>query len=576
MKLVNISLSVLLLSSCIQEIGSDAKFISRPHRGGPETAYRQLYTTDIYRPTWQIAYGYASCTASELAKKRQQQRELLDAVEQAIKLWLKPVFDLYRDYPQTPLVENFNFIERRAVPEVPAYFEHHHSLQADDRVYQMQVVFYCEQDFSYAAIGKQEFHLFEAPYRPIPEEIAETGYDVLALAHEVGHLFGIVHTYIPSELQAIGDHRHSSGSLRQVVGTHPASVMSLFYLLGTDGKLKLTRDDYLVVQWTHDYYHSGKHRYYPKADLVKDPKDCRFPDLKYEEVVDENGKLLTRGCVPKYPLHFELKQGHLRVAQRIVAEDPNMNLNLQHPDSGMTAMHYAVLLDGIDLVSSLLLKRAKVDLITHNDRSTVLHYAALLGRQRIAELLLTHPDIEVNTKDSRGNSPLHLAALTGQVGIVNTLIKLPNIEINLINNDNNSPLHLAASTGKNEVVVALLSGAMEVMTALDNRGTTKVRINLRGENNFTALHYAARNGYTEVVRSLTAQPTMQVNAIDLDGRTALIHAVINEHVDVVRELLARDDLNISTRDLSGASALGIAEQRNTQKSRQIVELLEGN
>ena len=565
----------MLLSACVQEMGSEAKFIAGPHRGGPAESYRRLYTVDIYRPTWQIAYGYASCTANELAEKKRQQRELLDAVRRVARLWLQPVYDLYLDYPQTPLVKKFNFVERQAVEENPAYFEHHHSLQTDGQPYQMQVIFYCEKDFSYAAIGRQEFHLFEAPYRSIPEKIADTGYDVLALAHEMGHLFGIAHTYIRTELQTIGDYRRSSGGLRQTFGTNPASVMSLFYLMGSNDKLKLTRDDYLAVQWTHDYHHDGTHRYYPKTNLVKDPKDCRFPDLKYEEVLDDNGERSSHGCVPKYPLHFELKQGHLQIAQRIVAEDPNLNLDLQHPDTGMTAMHYAVLLNGVGLVSSLLLKGAKVDLVTSDDQSTVLHYSALFGRQRITELFLTHPEIKVNAKNSKGNSPLHLATMIGDVDIVNALIKLPNIEINSVNNDGNSPLHLAASLGKNEVVVALLNGATEVITTLDAQRTAKLRINLRSEDNSTALHYAARNGHLEVARSLIAQPTMQVNAIDIHKRTALIYAVINEHVDVVRELLTRDDLDISVYDRSGASALGIASHRNTQKSKQIVELLEG-
>ena len=361
-----------------------------------------------------------------------------------------------------------------------------------------------------------------------------------------------------------------------MVGSHSASVMSLFYLQGNDGKLRLTRDDYSAVQWTHDYYHDGKHRYYPKADLVKDPKDCRFEDYKYEEVVDNNGEIQIRGCVPKYPLHFELKQGHLRIARRIIAEDPELDIDLQHPDSGMTAMHYAVLLNGVDLVSSLLLKGANVNLVTNSDRSTVLHYAALFGRQRIAELLLTHPYVEINAKNTRGNTPLHAAALVGHADIVSSLVRSPGIQVNLTNDDGNSPLHLAASTGKHEAVVALLSGATEVITTLDDRTTAKVRINLRGKDNYTALHYAANNGHTEVIASLVDQPTLQVNSIDKDGNTALIHAVINEHVDVVRELLTRDDLEVSLRNRAGDSALRIANRANTKKSNEIVELLEGN
>lgn len=577
-QVVNLSILLLFpsLVSCVQEQGSEAKFISRPQRGGPELVYQQLYTSDIYLPTWQIAYGYASCTASELAKKKRQQQELLDAVEYIIRLWLKPVFDLYRDYPQTPLVEKFNFVERQAVPEVPASFEHHHSLRVSNRNrYQMQIIFYCEEEHSYAAIGKQEAHLFGAPYSPIPEEVADTGYDMLAIAHEIGHLFGLVHTYIDTKMRALGNDSIAK-NLRRVTGSNPASVMSLFYLTGDNGKLKLTRDDYLAVQWTHDYYHSGKHRYYPKASLVKDTKDCRFADYKYEELHADNGELLTRGCVPKYPLHFELKQGHLRVAQRMINESPNLDLNLQLPDSGMTAMHYAVILGSVELVSSMLIRKAEVNLITNNDRSTALHYAALFGRQQIAELLLTHPDIKVNAQDSMGSTPLHHAAVNGNVGIVTALIDSPNIKVNLTNNKGNSPLHLAASVGNNEVVVALLSGVTSVVTMLDDRTTAKVRINLRGEDNFSALHYAARNGHAEVVRSLVAQPTLQVNGIDINRKTPLIHAVFNDHVDVVRELLTRDDLDISTFDRSGANALGIASSRDTPESKKIVELLEGN
>ena len=135
-------------------------------------------------------------------------------------------------------------------------------------------------------------------------------------------------------------------------------------------------------------------------------KDCFFPDYEFEE--------FPVGCRPKFPLIFELKYGSTInnakewYALRIIGEDQNLDVNAQDAD-GMTALHYAVMLE-LDKVVKELLAQKNIKPFLHNQHG---HSALQIAREnkldRIITLLLRHPlTLPVNPKGKLATSWGHL------------------------------------------------------------------------------------------------------------------------------------------------------------------------
>lgn len=63
-----------------------------------------------------------------------------------------------------------------------------------------------------------------------------------------------------------------------------------------------------------------------------------------------------------------------------------------------------------------------------------MHFAAEKGIPEIIDLLLDHPNIQVNIQDEEGKTPLHQASLCGMVESVEKLMSYPFTDLNMKNN----------------------------------------------------------------------------------------------------------------------------------------------
>ena len=88
-----------------------------------------------------------------------------------------------------------------------------------------------------------------------------------------------------------------------------------------------------------------------------------FSDYVFEED--------PRGCVPKYPLIFEIKHGLPKYVLQLLDEDPQIDVNAQD-ENGRTALHY---------------------------------YAAMYEKEEVVKVLLAHKDIKPALKDKQGDTP---------------------------------------------------------------------------------------------------------------------------------------------------------------------------
>ena len=59
------------------------------------------------------------------------------------------------------------------------------------------------------------------------------------------------------------------------------------------------------------------------------------------------------GCVPKYPLIFQLKHGLEQIATLIIKDDEGLDVNAQDKD-GLTALHHAVIHEFAKVIGMLL------------------------------------------------------------------------------------------------------------------------------------------------------------------------------------------------------------------------------
>ena len=119
-------------------------------------------------------------------------------------------------------------------------------------------------------------------------------------------------------------------------------------------------------------------------------------------------------------------------------------------------------------------------------QNTALHIAAERGHTRMVELLLEHPEVQINIENHMGWTPLCKAAFAGHVEVVRRLLARPELEVNLVDQDRQTPLFHAASTGNLETVRLLLSDP-RTNTAIGNRPARHTAFDMAAALGFTAI-----------------------------------------------------------------------------------------
>ncbi|MBQ6516000.1 ankyrin repeat domain-containing protein [bacterium] len=94
------------------------------------------------------------------------------------------------------------------------------------------------------------------------------------------------------------------------------------------------------------------------------------------------------------------------------------------------------------------------------------------GLTSIVELLITHPDIDVNIKDKDGDTPLNNATLKAQRDVVKQLIEHPETNVNMKNKNGQTALMLAIKGGLNQTAETILKHPDVDIYAEDNEGRT--------------------------------------------------------------------------------------------------------
>ncbi|KAJ4022718.1 hypothetical protein NW766_001765 [Fusarium irregulare] len=239
-------------------------------------------------------------------------------------------------------------------------------------------------------------------------------------------------------------------------------------------------------------------------------------------------------------LHRATYQGHDKIV-RALLQDSKANLDAPEGVDGLTALHYAIWNENMEILSILLDNGARLD-VQDKDGWTPLmtatrrfpecipillgqkefngqleipdneSYTPLLEASKNAELetvrLLINAGADCNARDKCGRTALHLAIKRGLPSIVSVLLEDSKVNINAQSNDlKNTPLHLASGVrpiSENETDPVSVPDELIIYEYEYEEGQygtivqylleRKADPRATNKNGETALHYAAASG----------------------------------------------------------------------------------
>ena len=367
--------------------------------GGRQLDSLNILMKKVHEPQWIIGYRYgAECTPEE----RQNGEALEEAMTLALRTWLEPLRELETEQPIVDkfiyvLQPDFYFVQDgdsyngKVNPDGSYTPELEEDLKAWREV-DLRVNFVCALSGGYAAIGDR-----------LPPAVVILGGTKLTplmtstITHEFGHAFGLFDTYKTDSLP-------SEGGLDLTAGTQPASVMAMSgYVHGRKRHEGLahaiTEDDIRGIIWLYNYFYKGL-----------TVKDCFFADYVYVEIKDWVGS-----CAPRYPLIFEIKHNLPGFALTILKEDPSIDINAQDA-SGMTALHYAVLYNKMEVVKALLAYKEIKPLLRNKDGETAYDIALAANHAEFLQILPKPPRRKEDVNDDGVINILDLVAVAAQFG----------------------------------------------------------------------------------------------------------------------------------------------------------------
>lgn len=262
------------------------------------------------------------------------------------------------------------------------------------------------------------------------------------------------------------------------------------------------------------------------------------------EAVRRNDKNLLEILLEKQPQTIHQKCNHWQQVNENFRSDM---LSFQesidyHKDichCGYTPLHLAARYGNIDLGISLILRGAKVD-IQDCSGATPFHVAACHNKRSFVPVL-SHPKAgaDINSKTLNGSTPIHSAATCGAVEVIDHLLYWK-ANLTAVDDYGMTPLHYSIFNVKaNQYPQAFLNNRRGHLTQFFNddnfiRNTdflpwldTLLVLIFRGSdidavdiNGRTALHIAAHNGLADAVHVLL-QRNATVNKRDKNGKTPL-------------------------------------------------------
>lgn len=167
---------------------------------------------------------------------------------------------------------------------------------------------------------------------------------------------------------------------------------------------------------------------------------------------------------------------------------------------------------------------------------TPLLNAARVDNYEILQLLLNHPEIDLNATSTGDTNILDWSITAEDSEAVKTILKLGEKFVKKPENKEMNSVKLAISRGNAEIFDILVKEGM-------------IEVNERLENQLTPIILASIFESIEIVRYLIQfGKSVDVNAVDDSGRTALHHASDEGFVDIVKLLVDVPGIQLDIED----------------------------
>ncbi|XP_065910853.1 uncharacterized protein [Dysidea avara] len=297
-------------------------------------------------------------------------------------------------------------------------------------------------------------------------------------------------------------------------------------------------------------------------------------------LVDKGADLNARDMNGRSALSIALLGGNEELAGALITAGADIKISDNDGDTMlMCALH-----GGCTEVASDLLNTGSIDInvVNKNGRSA-LNIALRDGTEELAGALIT-AGADIKISDNDGDTMLICAALGGCTEVASDLLNTGSIDINAVNEDGWSALSIALrwrheelagalitagadikitdNDGDTMLMCAVLEGCTEVASDLLNTGS--IDINAVNEDGWSALSIALHKGNEELAGALiTAGADIKIT--DNDGDTMLMCALHGGCTEVASDLLNTGSIDINAVNKNGRSALNIALRRGNEE-----------
>lgn len=240
----------------------------------------------------------------------------------------------------------------------------------------------------------------------------------------------------------------------------------------------------------------------------------------------------------------------LKTVENLLGLGADVNWGDEHGGTLKTGLHYAAAkwrFLGADRLLDLLLAQPGVD-VNSKDRSlmTPLILACLHGREKMVLRLLQTGRIELNCADESGWTAIHYAVLWDHSACLEVLRGATGLDWNVRDRRGRSPLLLAAGLGRVDAMEWFLSLPHELLDltesdrdgknctwlAVENKGLLadplgcvqllsqdcRVDWNTRNKTGDTPLMYCLKNNKTEMAKILLNNPRVDIHTMNMDGK----------------------------------------------------------
>ena len=248
---------------------------------------------------------------------------------------------------------------------------------------------------------------------------------------------------------------------------------------------------------------------------------CEAGQLEVARVLLENGAESVGDLEEGYsPLHAACEAGNREIVELLLDHGADIEAKL---DGVQTPLGFACAY-GHEEIGRLLLDRNAKLVLSDEDpydyeweqfqgypdeddcSTTALHIAAAVGREDIAQMLIEHDPLIINSLDAEGWTALHMAIQEGHEGVARFLIER-GIPLDVDSNWRITALHFALVKGMHSVAQQLL-----------DKGADST---IRNDDDNTALHSAAMTGAHGAVKTILSQGKVGVNTWGVKGKTPL-------------------------------------------------------